>query len=145
MPFQELPTRLRLYILAHLVLVPPFLFAVLHLHQPTDGWLVGALVLFTVLFSTWKLELTICEGRMTPVFATVCLAMMLQGAQAALLCSAVGGLVTTFIRPPKRSWKVEFLKPRLYYAWLNLATTALASAAATASYMLVLPLAPKNG
>jgi hypothetical protein len=145
MPFQELPTRLRLYILAHLVLVPPVLFVVLRLPQPSDAWLVGALVLFTLLFSTWKLELTVCEGRMTPVYATVCLAMLLQGAQAALLCSAVGALVTTFIRPPKASWKVEFLRPRLYYVWFNLANTTLAAAAAALAFAAVYPHAPHKG
>ena len=41
MPFQELPTRLRVYILAHLLIVPPAVWAALRWPAPTDWWLVG--------------------------------------------------------------------------------------------------------
>ncbi len=145
MRYRELPKPLQVYILAHFLFLAPLVVAVPRQPAPTDWWLVGALLFFTALFSTWKLELTICEGRMTPVFATVCLSMLLQGPQAAVLCSALGALMTTFVRPPKKGWKVELLRPRLYYAWFNLANGALAGGVAALAFGAVRPLAPQTG
>src|SRR5688572_12958042 len=104
MRFKDLPKALRLYILAHLVAIPPF--AVLLWTQPhPDSWLlVSGLLMFTVLFATWKVELTVFQGRMTLVFAVVCLALLLEGPQAATLCAALGGLVSTLAVREEPGW-----------------------------------------
>src|SRR6266568_9108009 len=78
MRFSELPVRLRAYILAHALVLAPVVAALLW--QPlgrahlTDLCL---LLLFTIVFSTWKVELTVFQGRMTLAFAVVSLAQLL--------------------------------------------------------------------
>lgn len=144
MRFSDLPNRLQGYIVLQPLFLAPLLYLAFQRPMPTDWWLVSGLAVFTVIFSTWKLELTIGEGRMTPVFATVCLAMLLQGAMAAVLCSALGALVTTFIRPPKSGWQVSLLRPRLYYAWFNLTNGALAGALAALAFDLVVRWGPQG-
>lgn len=139
MRFQELPHRLRAYVLIQPLLVAPLLIVAARQPLPADGRLFAALLFFTALFSTWKLELTVCKGRMTPVFATVCLAMLLQGATAAIACSAVGALITTFVRPPNGSWRLRILRPRPYYVWFNLMNGALAGLAAALAFQLAAP------
>src|SRR5262245_59405481 len=103
MRFHQLPYRLRLYILAHPLVLIPLVYGMLARPHPgphMDHWrLVGALLFFTVIFSTWKVELTIFQARMTPTFALACLALLLLGLPAATLCAAVGALVGTLVRP----------------------------------------------
>src|SRR5205823_2518927 len=143
MSFQQLPSRLRFYILLQPLLLAPLLYETIHPLPGQDALLLAGLLLFTALFSTWKVELTIYQGRLTPVFVTVCLAMLMLGASAAVLCSTVGALVTTFIRPPKQhAWKIEILRPRWYYAWFNASTGALSGAAAAIVYDWIVPVVP---
>ncbi len=149
MSFRRLPGALRSYILINgLLLLPALWLLALHPTGPParalDPWLLAALLCFTGLFSTWKLELTVGEGRMTPVFAIVCLAMLLQGALGALLSSALGALITSFVRPPKRGWRVELLRPQPHYAFFNLANALLAGAVAALAFQGVRAAAPPD-
>src|SRR5437762_5077354 len=142
--FNTLPRSLRAYILAHLILAVPCVALLAWQPVPNNWRLVAALLLFTVLFSTWKLELTIFQARMTPVFATVCMAMLLQGLTAAVLCSAVGAILTAFIRP-KDGWKIKFLRPRGYHLGFNLANTTVAALLAGFAFNLAMTVSPKVG
>jgi diguanylate cyclase (GGDEF)-like protein/putative nucleotidyltransferase with HDIG domain len=110
MRFHELPYRLRLYILAHPVALIPLAAWALRRPLPDQPLLVGMFLLFTVVFSTWRVELTIFQGRMTPTFAIICLALLLQGLQAALLCAAVGAFVGILVRPTEghRSFRIAW-------------------------------------
>src|SRR5213594_991498 len=83
MRFHQLPHRLRYYILAHPLVLIPLIWGMLARVHPDNWRLVGALLLFTIIFSTWKVELTIFQARMTPTFAVACLALLLQGLPAA--------------------------------------------------------------
>src|SRR5947209_15441206 len=99
MRFCELPYRLRLYILAHPLILAVLCQEIMLRARPVDVPLVAALLIFTVVFSTWKIELTILQARMTLTFAVVCLGLLLQGLPTATLCAAVGALVGTVARP----------------------------------------------
>ena len=69
MRFKQLPSGLRLYILLQPVLLVPLLFEALRPIAGGDIGSLAALLFFTALFSTWKVELVVYQGRLTPVFA----------------------------------------------------------------------------
>jgi diguanylate cyclase (GGDEF)-like protein/putative nucleotidyltransferase with HDIG domain len=125
MPFRRLPRYLRVYILAHLLVLVPLMQALLR-SERHDLYLLAGLVLFAVIFSTWKVELTVFQAKMTPTFAVVSLALLLQGVQAAILVSAVGAVVGTVARPERGSWKISLLRPPLYRVLFNVANCVLA-------------------
>jgi diguanylate cyclase (GGDEF)-like protein/putative nucleotidyltransferase with HDIG domain len=151
MRFHELPSRLRVYLLAHPLLLLPLLERVWRHSPPHQPWLVAALLLFAVLFSTWKVELTVLQGRMTLAFAVVCLTLLLQGSQAAILAAAVGALVGSSTRPSQTRWKIQFIRQPLYRLGFNLANCLLAAGTATLAFQAVvqqpspLSLAPMVG
>jgi diguanylate cyclase (GGDEF)-like protein/putative nucleotidyltransferase with HDIG domain len=125
MPFGKLPRYLRVYILAHLLVLVPLMQAPLR-SERHDLYLLAGLLLFAVIFSTWKVELTVFQAKMTPTFAVVSLALLLQGVQAAILVSAVGAIVGTVARPERGSWKISLLRPPLYRVLFNVANCVLA-------------------
>src|SRR5262249_34853734 len=84
------------------------------------------LLIFAVVFSTWKVELTIFQAKMTPTFAVVSLALLMQGVQAAILVSAVGAVVGTVARPEKGGWRISLLRPPAYRVLFNVANCVLA-------------------
>jgi diguanylate cyclase (GGDEF)-like protein/putative nucleotidyltransferase with HDIG domain len=135
MPFRELPWRLRAYIIAHPLVLAPLVVLVLQRAQLTDRWwLVPALMLFTAVFSTWKVDLTVLQGRMTLTFASVCLALLLEGLLASASCAVIGAIVGTVVRPKKGSWKVEYIRPPLYRLVFNLGNSVLACIVAGLAY-----------
>jgi diguanylate cyclase (GGDEF)-like protein/putative nucleotidyltransferase with HDIG domain len=139
MPFRKLPWRLQAYIIAHPLVLAPLVALVLHGSQPRGGWwLAVALMLFTGVFSTWKVDLTVLQGRMTLTFAAVCLALLLQGLQSSACCAVVGAVVGTLVRPRKGSWKVEFVRPPLYRLVFNLGNSLLACILAGMAYEAIL-------
>jgi diguanylate cyclase (GGDEF)-like protein/putative nucleotidyltransferase with HDIG domain len=131
MPFRELPVSLRLFILGHVLVLAPVFYAVQTLQPWPSNWLLlSALLVFTIVFSVWKVELTVLQGRMTPTFAVVCLSLLLPdaGAKAALVCAVVGAAVSTFVRAKSGSWRVEILRPRIYRIFFNVANCGIACA-----------------
>ncbi|MFN3651529.1 MAG: HD domain-containing phosphohydrolase [Armatimonadota bacterium] len=104
--------------------------------------LLTGLVLAAIIFSTWKVELTIRQGRMTVTSAVVCVAMLLQGDLAAVLCAATGALVGTLVRTVPGKWLPDFSwrEPHrgtfdLHRPLFNLANCALACSAGAHSFM----------
>jgi diguanylate cyclase (GGDEF)-like protein/putative nucleotidyltransferase with HDIG domain len=118
------------------------LIAVLQRPQPDRWWLVGALLLFTVIFSTWKVELTVFQGKMTPTFGIVCLALLLQGLAAAILCAATGALIGSIVRPNRTRWGIRVFWPPFYRVGFNLANCMLACLAASLVFDTVVHFAP---
>ena len=138
MSFRELAQPLRIYILCHL----PFLLLVGIgvLYQPSVpvNWgLVGCLIAATVLFCILKIELPIFHGRITPTFAVDCVALLLIGPQAAVLCGAAGAFAGSFIRPTERIRDIKLLRPPPYVVFFNVANTTLACAISAFLYQQV--------
>src|SRR5262249_2434187 len=136
------PLRLRVYILCHLLALAPLLITVFQCRQIDQWWLVGALLLFTVIFSTWKVELTIFQGKMTPTFGIVCLALLLQGLEAALLCAAPGAFIGSVGRPARARWGIRLFWPPFYRIGCNLANCVVACFAAALVFDTVVRCAP---
>jgi diguanylate cyclase (GGDEF)-like protein/putative nucleotidyltransferase with HDIG domain len=145
MRFRELPGRLRVYILAHILLLIPLAYAVKQWDRPDNWWLVGGLLVITAIFSTWKVELTILKGTMTATFAVTCLALLLQKIEAAAMCATLGALVGSLVKPPKGSWKVQVQRQPLYYIFFNVANCSLACILGSLAYNFVFNRAPLGG
>ena len=142
MAFSKLPKALRAYILAHFVALGPVLWLVLQRPQP-ESWAVGyALLLATAVAGSWKLELTIFQGRMSVVFAVACLALLLEGGTAAVACAALGAFVTTVVRAPQGKWRLSLQRQPLHRLLFNPVHCALVCGLATLAFYQVLPLAP---
>lgn len=142
MDFRKLPKALQAYIAAHFLALAPVLWLVLRQPQP-ESWSVGiALLVATALAGSWKLELTIFQGRMSVVFAVACLALLLEGATAAIACAALGALVTTVVRAPQGRWRLSLQRQPLHRLLFNPAHCALVCGLAALSFHAVLPLAP---
>jgi diguanylate cyclase (GGDEF)-like protein/putative nucleotidyltransferase with HDIG domain len=146
MRFRDLPPRLRLFILLHAAALVP-LFGPVYLQPPPENRpLVGALLLFTVVFSVWKVELTVLQGRMTPTFAVVCLSLLLPdaGLHAAVLNAAVGAAVSTFVRARNGTWQVELLRPAFFRLFFNVSNCWIACAASALTFDAVRSAAPRQ-
>jgi diguanylate cyclase (GGDEF)-like protein/putative nucleotidyltransferase with HDIG domain len=144
MRFQDLPWRLRAYILAHPLVLAPVLCLLARRAQPDNWWLVAALLLFTAIFSTWKVELSVFQGRMTPTFAVVCLALLLQGLHAAVICAALGAVVGSLVQAPSGSWKLKLVRTRSYHVFFNVANCTLACAVAGLLFHSLAELLPSS-
>lgn len=144
MRFHELPYRLRLYLLAHLLVLAPLYAVLVGRPAALDGWPLLALLLCTLIFSTWKIELTVLNAKMTLTFAAICLALLLQGIHGAVLCAFVGAGVGSMVRPNDGCWKVRLMRPPFYRAGFNLANCILACLLAAVLYEFVKSLAPSS-
>jgi diguanylate cyclase (GGDEF)-like protein/putative nucleotidyltransferase with HDIG domain len=146
MRFRELPRSLQIYILSQGVFLIPFLPVLAHSSRPANGSLLCALLLSSVLFATWRAELTVLQGKMTLVFAVVCLAVLLQGPQAAVACAVLGALVSTLVRPEANTWRVRLLRMPIYKYWFNMTGCAVSCAAASLLFAQVreLKLGPSH-
>jgi PAS domain S-box-containing protein len=140
--FREQPECLQLYIVAHCLLLAPLLWIVLQQQAPENRALLGALLFVTTLAGACKLELAVLQGRMSLVFAIGCLALLLQGMQAAVLCAAAGAMVTTYVRSPRPGSRVTFQRQPLHRLVFNVAHCTLACGIAALVFQTVLPLAP---
>src|SRR5688500_4282449 len=99
MNYSQLPRSLRAYIALHVAALVPVLWAAGHAPAPDNAALVAVLVAAAVVAGTWRISLTVLGGKQSLVFAVVCLVLLLQGLIAAVLCAAVGALVTHLVRP----------------------------------------------
>jgi diguanylate cyclase (GGDEF)-like protein/putative nucleotidyltransferase with HDIG domain len=141
MGFHELPRRLKLYIVAQPLACAPLVYVALQWPPPQNWGLIGALVLFTIIFATWKVELTVFQAKMTLCFAVVCLALRMDSLQSAILCAVVGALVGTLLRPVPGKRSLEFVQPPLYRVGFNLANCMLACICGAIAFDLVTSLA----
>lgn len=94
------------------------------------------LLAISVVFSTWQVELTIRNASMTLTSAVVCVAMLLQGERAAVLCTVIGAFFgTTFKRRPGKLLPSPELPD--FRSIFSVANCALASVAGAHAYQWV--------
>jgi diguanylate cyclase (GGDEF)-like protein/putative nucleotidyltransferase with HDIG domain len=137
MTFHQLPARLRVYMLAHVLLLIP-VAALLFRQQPPGDPVVAAVLLGSALmFSIWNVEVGSFQARVTLASTIVCLALLMQGPQAALACAVSGALAGSYLRPVQGSWKLEPRRPSHYKAWFNVVNCALACGTASLAFNLV--------
>ena len=108
MRFHDLPKRLRIYILAHVLVFVPLVLMLAQGRDSVDAGTLLVLLLSTVIFSTWKVELTVFHAKMTLTFASICMALLLQGVHGALFCAAVGACVGSMVLPAGAKWRIRF-------------------------------------
>jgi diguanylate cyclase (GGDEF)-like protein/putative nucleotidyltransferase with HDIG domain len=141
MGFNELPRPLKLYIVAQPLALMPLVYVALQWPPPQEWGLVVALLLFTIVFATWKVELTVFQAKMTLCFAVVCLALRMDSLQSAILCAVVGATVGTLVRPTTGLRRLEFVRPPLYRIGFNLGNCMLACIGGAIAFDLVTHLA----
>ncbi len=142
MTFCKLPYRLQVYVVAHVLAVAPAGWVFAQLPSPVNPALATTLVLLTALVATWKVELTAFQGRMTPVFSLVCMALLLQGSQTAVACAAVGALVTTVVRSPQGGWRVQLQRQPLHQILFNPAHCGIVCLLASLVFGVTTPMSP---
>jgi len=138
MRFNDLPFKLRAFILGQALLLAPVAWAVWQGAQP-DNWLVvGGLLLLTVAFSIWKVDL-IFQGKMTPLFVVQCLSLLLEGPQAALCSTILGALVGSTLQTGARGKGLRWLSWRPYKIFFNVTNCTLACGTAALAYGGLVP------
>ncbi len=63
MRFRELPSRLQVYLAAHAIILIPLVYLISCMPSPGNWALTGALLLASVLFASWRVELTVLDGN----------------------------------------------------------------------------------
>jgi putative nucleotidyltransferase with HDIG domain len=144
MQFKSLPRQLQVYIILKVLLLIPVFMLVWRQPQSHNGWVVTALLLFTVLFSTWKVELTVLTAKMTLSFAVVCLALQSEGVQVAMACAVLGAVLSSYLRPCSNGFKVETCRTPFHRALFNIANCALSCGCSAGIFTLVAAAAPKG-
>jgi putative nucleotidyltransferase with HDIG domain len=81
---------------------------------------------------------------MTPNFAAVCLALLLQGMPAALLCASLGALVGIFVGPAAGSWRLKLLRPPWYRVVFNLANCTIACVVGSVAFEQIVHWIPRG-
>ncbi len=132
MKFSSLPSLLKVYIVATVGVGLASLSALTFLRPPDNLGMLGILVAFSVIVSIWKVELTVRDGRMTLTSTIVCLAMLLQGPWAAVLCAALGAMSGTMVK--HSPGKPPTIRLQDYRAAFNAANCILACVAAAFAY-----------
>jgi putative methionine-R-sulfoxide reductase with GAF domain len=134
MRFAELPRPLRGYLLGLAFGLAPLAYGLTRCPPPNSALLTAMLVLCAALLSTWRLELRIVQGKMTLVFAVVCLALLLQGGVAAVGCAVLGAVIGSLVRPQPGGWRIQRLHLPLYKHWFNAVNGALSCGAGLLPY-----------
>jgi len=138
MRFQKLPTSLKAYIFAHPVALAPLVY-LLAVNSPVTDWrIASALIICTIAFSIWKVDLTVRQVHMTATFAVECLALLLAGPTAAVACATAGAIAGSVFKPQRGTWwRIKRLDWAWYHAFFNVANHALACAAGALVYQVI--------
>lgn len=144
MTFGELSGRLKVYILANILCLGAGLAVMAGHAVPHNHGLLAVFVLFTLVFSTWKVELTVLQAKMTLAFAIVCLAVLFQGVFSAVICAMVGAVLGTYVRPEKKGWQLSIVRPPLHRTLFNLGNCAATCICSAETYDWVIRLAPSG-
>jgi diguanylate cyclase (GGDEF)-like protein/putative nucleotidyltransferase with HDIG domain len=118
MTFKSLPAPLRAYILITMLAGGAALGTAAQTVTSVNPLLLVCLLISSVIFSTWRVQLTIHGSVMTLTSAVVCLAMLLPGGGpfVAVLCAGLGAVVGTIARLspghwlPSWEWRVPWYK-----------------------------------
>ncbi len=134
--FQSLPVKLKSFLLAYIPVILLLVGYGLGTHQferPEPAWLAGVVGL-AIIFSVWKVELTVFQGQMTMTFAIVCFAMLSSGPLAACSCAVSGALVGSLLSPAAGRFRVRRSKQAPHIIAFNCANCALACLASCLAY-----------
>jgi signal transduction histidine kinase/CheY-like chemotaxis protein len=142
MKFAEIPPRLKAYVLLHLAVTAPLLWLAWQQPPPDSLPLLALLLAGAGVTGTWRIQLTVLQGRQSLVFAVVTLALLLQGLQAAVLCAALGALVTHLARPVEGSLRLQFAQMPLYRRLFNVSHCAVVCTLAGLSRVAAEPWLP---
>ncbi len=103
MKFRNLPALLQAYLVVTCIAGGASLFLLPRFAAPNDWVMVLGLAAATLLFSIWKVDLSGRQSQLTLASAVVCLAALMQGGYAAVVCAATGALAGTLIRQTEGS------------------------------------------
>jgi hypothetical protein len=142
MKCHELPVRLRLYLLAHALVLPPVAWMLGRQVSSLPGFDLVLLLSFTVVLSTWAVELPDSQGRMTLAFPIICLAQLLHGLPMAVLCAGAGALAATLLPSSDGRGPVQRVRPSFYPLAFNLGNWIVACLAASLTYQAVVSHMP---
>jgi len=145
MPFRDLPAKLRLYIVLHAPVLALALFEVLREPRVQNLQVLGLVLCATLFFSVFKVELAVFHGRITPTFAVECLALLMLGGPAAVLCAAMGAAFGTFVRPVSDIRQLKLVKPPPYVVFFNVANTTIACAVGALAHRAVVTSMAASG
>ncbi|MCA1595024.1 MAG: diguanylate cyclase [Chloroflexi bacterium] len=144
MGFKRLSTGLRAYIIVTALLALPAVWITLQAPTPARPWFMALLVALTLVVSTWRVELTIFEAKMTLSFAVVCLALVLLGLQAAVICAAVGAVAPGFLRKANNSSKICLELWPLHQIVFNLSACITTCVICSLIYGNILRVVPRS-
>lgn len=135
MTYRELPPRLQAYIAFVCVLGLASLALVARFAPPDSPVIFGALVVTAVVFSTWGVQLSVRDTKMTLTSAAVVLAMLLEGAWAAVTCAAVGAVLGTVVQSGHRLVpRIEWKPGHRFQLPFNVANCVVASVLGACAY-----------
>ncbi|MBM3458043.1 MAG: hypothetical protein FJX77_05875, partial [Armatimonadetes bacterium] len=133
MRLSTLPRSAQFFLLAVVAAGTTALVAALQT-RPTEPLALAALAGFAIIFSTWQVELVVLNTVLTLGSAVVCLAMLLDGPTAAVLCAAIGALVGTLARIEPGRWLPRMRPGETLRVVFNVANCVLATGAAAAAH-----------
>ena len=138
MRYRDLSTPLRLYLAINVCLmIPAVASAVLFPGRVLDPGIMAVLLIASAVFSTWKVELTVLQGKMTLTFAVSCLAVLLQGQAGAVYCAILGALVGSYFRPDDKLWRIKRVSLPIHRSLFNVGNCAISAAASAGFYSAI--------
>lgn len=121
--FSDLPSGLRIFIGAHFFVLPWLAWAVLsHRPSPDQWWMDPLLILVSLVFSIWRVELPVFQGQMTVAFAAVCLTLLLRGEGVAIVAAALGGCSVVLCTYDRQQRRLTLRQPIWYRFLFNFAS-----------------------
>lgn len=144
MKYSELPLKLQAYIAVNILSLGVVIAMLAFQPGPQNPGMFALLLLLAAVFSTWKVELTVLQAKMTLAFAIACLAVLLQGTTAAVACALLGAFCGSYLRPGEKSWQLRVVRLPLYRVLFNLGNCALSCMGSVLVYAWVLQASP-NG
>jgi two-component system, sensor histidine kinase len=128
MQFQNLRPALKGYVLGHFGAMVPLVWLLSRLPAPSDPPLLAVLLTAAAVLGVWRTQLTVVRGHHSPVTIVICLALALQGTTAAVLCSALGVLVTHLVKVDGPWWRLRWVRTSGYRRLFNGTHCALVTA-----------------
>jgi signal transduction histidine kinase len=136
MGLHELAPKLRLYLGAHLLIIPFVLLGAATLPPAPNPWRLAVLVGAGLIACVWRLSLLGSDAKQSLLFATIVLALLIDGPAAAVVVAVLGPL-GGLLKPAGTGqpfWKLVRSKTQPYQAWFNMANMGLAATISAAAW-----------
>jgi len=140
MKFSALSRALQVYLLLNGLLLGVVAVLVVAQPMPREPLLTSILLLLSMVFSTWKVELTVFQAKMTLTFAIVCTAVLIGGRTTAILCATLGAIAGTYLCPRETVWRLQRVRVPLHRALFNVGNCAVTCACSALTYDTVVIL-----